>query len=232
MIDFHSHILPSMDDGSDNINTSIKLMECLEQQEIDTLCLSSHYYFFNESINDYIDRRNKAYELLIKNYSGNIKLIKGAEVYYYKGISLNEEIDKLCLEGSDLLLLELPWGNKIDTNELLSLNNQLTIVLAHIERYLDLYSIEEIKHLVDRGIYLQVNSETFNDKEYKYIKELFEEGYIHFIGTDTHNLENRKPTMDVFKKCVIDKWGEEYYYKYIEQMKELFWSRFKWENYY
>lgn len=227
MIDFHSHILPNMDDGSINLETSIKLLECLEKQGIDTLCLTSHFYPFEEDIDKFLQRRNLSYKTLKENYKGSIKLLLGAEVYYYRGISNSEDIDKLCLEGTDYLLVELPWGSKIEFTELYSLNNKLSVVLAHIERYRDIYSIKEFKELSNRGIGLQVNTEVFNSSDFKLIKDLFEEGCINFIGSDTHNLDTRIPMFDTFKSYIINKYSLEYYNNYVNKAIKVFLSRKK-----
>jgi len=227
VIDFHSHILPRMDDGSDSLETSIKLIECLSLQGIDNLCLTSHFYPIEEDIDSFIKRRDISFNKLKDVYKGSIKLLRGAEVYYYKGISISEDIDRLCLDNSDFLLLELPFDKRIDLKELYSLNNAYSIVLAHIERYLDIYSVNDFMELHKRGIYLQVNAEVFNEKEYRKIKELFEGEYIDFIGSDTHNLDKRRPLMDECKGFLVEKYSQIYYDNFEKRVERIFLSRFK-----
>ena len=194
MIDFHTHILPNMDDGSNSVIESLKMLEELENQDVELVCLTPHFYSGKESVDDFINRRNKAYESL--NYEGNLKLLLGAEVKYYRGISQNNELNKLCLEDTNLLLLELPFDMNINeniTNEIINIvRSGIRVVLAHIERYS--LSLDTIKYLKSNGVLIQTNNEyiigsLFHHEGIKMLKE----GYIDFLGSDCHNLKDRKP---------------------------------------
>lgn len=194
MIDFHTHILPNMDDGSNSVSESLKMLEELENQDVELVCLTPHFYSGKESIENFINRRNKAYESL--NYEGNLKLLLGAEVKYYRGISQNNELNKLCLQDTNLLLLELPFDMNINeniTNEIINIvRSGIRVVLAHIERYS--LSLDTIKSLKSNGILIQANNEyvvgsLFHHEGIKMLKD----GYIDFLGSDCHNLTDRKP---------------------------------------
>lgn len=227
MLDFHTHILPNMDDGSGSIEESLQLLDKLEKDGVDTLILTPHFYPMNEDIDDYINRRNTSYRVLKDAYKGNIKLFLGSEVHYYRGIDKSEDIYSLCIENSDLLLLELPTSNKVNISEIVALNNGLQVVLAHIERYLGIYTKSEIHSLVTRNVYLQANSEVFSDKYFSMIRELFEQGAIHFVGSDTHNLKNRYPTMDKYKEFVKKEYSDETFVNFDEKCYEIFIERQK-----
>ena len=226
MLDFHTHILPNMDDGSGSIEESLQLLDKLEKDGVDTLILTPHFYPMNEGLDEYLNRRDVSYKRLKDAYKGNIKLLLGSEVHYYRGIDKSESIYSLCVENSDLLLLELPMSHKVNISEIIALNNGLQVVLAHIERYLDMYSKGEIHSLVSRNVYLQTNSEVFSDKYFDLIKDLFEQGAIHFVGSDTHNNKDRCPTMDKYKEFVKKEYSDEFFltfdekcYKILEQRK-------------
>ena len=137
MIDFHTHILPNMDDGPKSVETSLELLSILEKQNVKLVCLTSHFYPNRESIDDFILRRDNAYKQL--DYKGNLELRLGCEVHYYNGISQSDNLDKLCLENTNILLLELPFETIINDNmirEIISLSNRgFKVMLAHIERY-------------------------------------------------------------------------------------------------
>lgn len=196
MLDFHSHILPSIDDGSDSVETSLKLLDLEDSQGIDTVVLTPHYYIQEQEPDKFLSKREEAYQKLVKNYKGNIKLLKGCECHYYNGISKSDFIEKLCVENTNILLLELPFSRKASLNELFQLNCRVQVVLAHIERYLGMYSRKEIDEMISHGIYLQCNGEVFNKKTFKgIIKDYFEAGKIMFLGSDTHNLDERKPNL-------------------------------------
>lgn len=53
-IDFHSHILPNMDDGSSGIDESLKLLQMLADQNVEKVILTSHFYRQNENIEKFI----------------------------------------------------------------------------------------------------------------------------------------------------------------------------------
>lgn len=194
MIDFHTHILPEMDDGSDGIETSLGLLKMLENDDVKLVCLTSHFYPSSESIDEFIARRKKAVKKL--NYRGNLKLKLGAEVRYYHGISVSEDIDKLLLQGTKILLVELPFVGSI-TNSMIEEIIQLRlkgydVVLAHIERYN--LSHDTLDHLYNFGIKFQMNTSAITGffSGMKAIK-LIKEGYIYYLGSDCHNMVTRKP---------------------------------------
>lgn len=195
MIDFHTHILPNMDDGSNSVDTSNKLLDILEKDGVKLVCLTSHFYPMNESIEEYIVRRNKAFKEL--NYQGNIKLKLGAEIRFYHGISVSEDIGKLVLDGTNTLLIEFPFFAEISKSmidEIIKIKlDGYDIVLAHIERYHIKDSVLEYLH--NCGIKFQMNCECVNGffSRKKAIKKYIEKHYISYLGSDCHNLENRKP---------------------------------------
>lgn len=194
MIDFHTHILPNMDDGSDSAETSNKMLNILEKENVKLVCLTSHFYAFNESIDDYIARRDKAFKEL--KYKGKLILKLGAEIRFYRGISVSEDIDKLLLEGTNILLIELPFLEPITKtmiDEIIRLKEKgYDIVLAHIERYH--LNKKTLNYLRKYGIKMQMNIDAvkgfFSRRK---ALNLIKEGYIYYLGTDCHNLADRKP---------------------------------------
>ena len=44
MIDFHSHILPGMDDGSKSTQESLEMLDMLRAQGVDTVAATPHFY--------------------------------------------------------------------------------------------------------------------------------------------------------------------------------------------
>ena len=211
MIDFHTHILPNMDDGSVSAKQSLEMLTMLEEQNVKLVCLTSHFYADREPIDEYIKRRNDAFNQI--NYQGNLELKLGSEVHYYRGISASEDIDKLCLEGTNLLLIELPFESKINENiinEILSIKNRgYKVVLAHFERYN--FSIDDLNLFKRNGILLQSNCEFIigsflNSKGIK----LLQDGYIDLLGSDCHDLSSRKPNYLETVLKIKEKLGDDY----------------------
>lgn len=202
MLDLHTHILPSFDDGSKNPEESVLLLQMLKQQGVDTLAATPHFYSDVESVEHFLVRRNSSLEALKRVAPSDApRLLVGAEVRFYDGISRLEGLSSLCIEGTKLLLLEMPFCKWTDftLKELteLSCSSEYTIVLAHIDRYLATQGIEVFARLRENGILMQMNCEFFNRvfTRSKAIKLLME-GFVSFIGSDCHNLNTRAPEMD------------------------------------
>ena len=64
VIDFHTHILPGIDDGSSDLQMSMAMLNEERHQGVDVVVLTPHFYGSQESIDHFIHKRNKAYALL------------------------------------------------------------------------------------------------------------------------------------------------------------------------
>ena len=192
MIDWHSHILPAMDDGSKDVGESLAMLDVLRSQGVKTVIATPHFHANEETVDEFLSRRQRSYDTLREAMNDrDINLICGAEVKYYPGISRMEELKKLSIGGTRLLLLEMPMTKWTDftLQELFELANTsgLKIVMAHIERYLGMQGKQILKQLCENGIRMQVNASFFGRimSRNKAIN-LLEMGYIHFIGSDCH----------------------------------------------
>lgn len=212
MIDYHSHILPYIDDGSDSPKTSVKMLKLLKSQGVDTCFLTPHFYIQDGSIDDFLRRRDESLKklklALSKEDMSLVPEIKvGAEVYYYEGITVNQDLWKLKLEDTKILLLEMPpikWTNRmIDDLITLSRSSSTYIILAHIERYKRNLKEENIKKLVDSGIRFQVNASLFKSFFGRRFFKKYEK-YIDLIGSDSHDMKDRKPNYNLIPKELRD----------------------------
>ncbi len=210
MIDFHCHFLPNMDDGSQSVEESIKILEALSEQSMELVVATPHFIANNESVERFIQRRQVAYEKLLENlYDGLPKIRLGAEVEFYDGISNLEGLKKLCIEGTDILLLEMSnakWTQGI-INELyriVSFGN-IRVMLAHIERCLFMQDADIIEYLLRNDVIMQSNASYFirtltKRKACRYLRD----DIIHVLGSDSHNMTSRPPRMkealDVIEK--------------------------------
>lgn len=228
MIDWHSHILPGMDDGSHNVAESISMVSMQKAQGVSTVIATPHFYANDENVESFIKRREKALTALQKEIPDNMpEIILGAEVRYYQGISRMADLQALRIENSKLLLLEMPvatWTEYM-IKELteLSSKSSIQIVLAHIDRYLRLQKEAVWYRIQDSGILMQVNASfitSFATKRKAF--SLMKEGRIHFIGSDCHNMTTRPPQIGKAFEVIQKKLGDEY----ISQMNEFGYSRF------
>lgn len=214
-IDFHTHILPGMDDGSKSPEMSSEMIDRMIFDDIGVVCATSHFYVWREDVDDFLLRRERANENLLKVLDGKEnapKVLLGAEVAYFSRI-LDVDLDKLLIQGSNTLLLEMPFykwkSEEIDVIETLCLDRGYNVVLAHFERYPDVHSDEHIlKVLYNLPIRIQINAETmisfFRKKKYL---EMFSKGKAHLLGSDCHNLDSRRPNIGLGRKSIEDKLG-------------------------
>ena len=215
MIDWHSHILPQMDDGSRSPDESIAMIEALKRQGVDTVIATPHFYANEETVESFLIRREKSYDLLRSKTQNDIRILRGAEVRYYPGISRMDGLEKLSIENTKLLLLEMPFAKWTDytISELLDISNtrRIKVILAHIERYIAFQDRHLIEKLIENGILMQVNASFFIRllTKQKAIK-LLGMGCIHFIGSDCHNMTSRPPKIDLAIQLIQKKLGEDF----------------------
>lgn len=202
--DFHSHILPGIDDGSSNLDITKRMIDIELNSGVDTIVATPHYYCDKQSIEDFLFARNNAYKQVRDYYADNmfklpdIKL--GAEVYYSHYLNNISNIKPLCIEDTNYLLLELPYKEitsfVIDGILSLADNNGVNLVIAHIERYLNFTSYKSLLPLLNSGVLGQINCGSLLDhKTRKRVYKFIKDDYVHLIGTDAHNDTSRPPYM-------------------------------------
>ncbi len=202
MTDFHAHLLPAVDDGSDSADTSLAMLEAWRSQGIDRVCATPHFYAERTTPERFLRRRAEALEALrtaMGPGEDNPTILCGAEVRFFDGISGTQALPSLCLEGTDLLLLEMPftrWTERM-LSEVIELRQRgVRPVAAHLERYLDLNPRQTINRFLQTDVLIQCNAEFFLTRRTagKALRMLREEK-IHFLGSDAHNMRSRAPNL-------------------------------------
>lgn len=217
MLDLHTHILPGMDDGSRSVEQSLAMLAMEAEQGVDAVALTPHYTANRESPAEFIQRRRAAEQLLrsaLRDKPGMPRLIPGAEVAYFDGMSRAEETPLLCLENTRAMLVEMPfcrWTNRM-LSELEELRHmrQVQPVMAHVERYLAFQDRDMVDQLLDLGMWIQVNGSFFLQWQTSgRAMRLLRDGCIHFLGSDSHNLKDRAPDLGQAMAKIEKKLGPE-----------------------
>ena len=92
VVDFHSHILPGVDHGSDSLATTLYQLKSAKKHGISKIVSTSHFYPTAHSVEGFLKKRNAAYTVL-KEQGGEFPEIRlGAEVLLCNGIDRLEEI--------------------------------------------------------------------------------------------------------------------------------------------
>lgn len=222
IIDFHSHILPGIDDGSRDTATSSEMLRRMAGQGVDTVIATPHFYAERDRMEAFLSRRAGAYgKLKAKGGNPPVKLLLGAETAFFPGISRAERLDLLAIEGTDMLLLEMPFApwRDSDIEEVRKvLARGFRVMLAHLERYLDLPGgkrrVEEICAL---PVSVQVNAGSLLDwRKRRQVLHMFQRDEAHVLGSDCHGMGHRPPNLLQGREVLEKKLGA----AFLSQMDE------------
>lgn len=194
MIDIHSHILCGVDDGSQSIEESVKMLRAAKDIGFDKIIATPHVmrsgYEKDRLADAFASVSAEAKKIGIEIYQG----------YEYNCYALNDDgIEgalRYCTEGTNTILLEFKSTVGFPANwESIVMNLQregANIIIAHPERYRQVQTnIEKIVRSVEMGCRLQLDGLSliepgFMNKTRKCAKKLLESGLISYIASDAH----------------------------------------------
>ena len=165
MVDFHSHILPNMDDGSSGIEESLAMLREQQRQGCDVVFSTSHFYADDEDPASFLRRREEAYSRLLEAMEGEAlpQIHLGAEILYFPGMSEADELSGLKMGGTNCILIEPPmcrWTDlMLDEIEQVGRNLKCIPVIAHLDRFMRLlndYTLME--RVYSRRMLVQYNA--------------------------------------------------------------------------
>lgn len=218
MIDFHSHILPEIDDGSRDINETYDMIKEAYDAGFSAIISTSHY------IDGSYECDKKTRESLISDIKKeiekrkiNIDIYNGAEAYVSRDLNLLVKDEKIpTINNSKYLLFELPMNTKVLFLEdaifnLMSIN--VTPIIAHPERYSFVQEDPNmLLDLIDKGVLFQMNygsaSGIYGKEVKKTAIKLLKANMIHFLGSDAHRHNSIYSNMDELKNNIIKIIGE------------------------
>lgn len=226
MIDCHSHILPEMDDGSESVDISLAMLRKSFLQGVDLMISTSHFYADQEYPEVFLRRRAESFaklqDAMLMSPEVYPNIVLGAEVLFFPGISVAEEIPLLRIGKSQSILVEptmAPWSDgMLDEIAQMGVNFHLTPVIAHVDRYMEnLRDNTLIDRVLERKMLVQVNADYFlSPKTGKAAIQNLKNGKIHLIGSDCHNLSSRMPNLRNAKKQA-ERYGVESEFKMLHQ---------------
>jgi len=218
-IDFHTHILPGIDDGAKDMQTALAMLGVANECGAEAVVLTPHISSDGDIEKFLVSRDEKVNHLknaINKNSHVFPDIMVGAEVALDSALSERENVRSLCIQGTELLLLELPYTSWTSwyNNEIYNLmsKHDVTPVMAHIERYIKSpKDIDKLSILVSLGVKFQVNASSFlTFSGRRVIRELAAEGLVSAIGSDCHNLSRRSPDITRALRAFERKFGEDF----------------------
>lgn len=194
LFDCHSHILPGIDDGSRNVEESMSMLRKFEEQGVQVIWATPHFYP-DAKLEEFLDKRDKAYKELIEEVSVQgedlPKILKGAEVLLSIDTPQLPDLEKLCIEGTRYILIELPYVNwsewVYEALYTILAHRGLIPILAHIERYERVVSdISKINRLLEMDVVVQMNAYSLTGSKKALALRLIKNNMIHVLGSDAH----------------------------------------------
>ena len=195
MIDFHSHILPGIDDGSRSIEQTIRMLKEAKEAGFTKIISTSHYiegYYESDEA-----ERTELLNEVQKNISG-IELYLGNEIYITNNmINLIQNKKASTINNSKYVLFEFPLSAKsMNDKEVVYrlIENGFVPIIAHPERYSYVQDNPEyIEELAEMGALFQANYGSiigmYGKKAEKTLKKLLKNDLIRFFGTDSHRID-------------------------------------------
>ena len=199
MIDIHSHCLPALDDGAKNVSESIDMLTDSYSQGVERCVCTPHANVHrDDDILRHIDKRNQSIELLKQGTADKKILIPelhyGFEVFIDNDISVYSDIEKMCIDDTKCMLVELSYTkyNEYYPEWLYSLSVKgITPILAHVERYQ--YFDRLFEELDGFKVIYQINASTLMTSQgKKLLNKLYQSGSTVVGGSDMHNMLFRR----------------------------------------
>ena len=218
-IDIHSHIIPGVDDGSQDLETSIALLRMAEENGTTDIIATPHVIDVSTTLTwDAIRRHVENLQKEADKENIKINIYPGAETELNWDLLelIREDHSRFCLAGSRYLLMEMPSLMLPPHLEEIIYELQLmdiVPVLAHPERQMQLMEQpEKLLDLLQKGCAAQSNGGSvigvFGPRVQHNVEQLLEQKVIAFMGSDAHNLRHRNTNLKEARETITTCWGE------------------------
>lgn len=219
MIDLHTHILPFIDDGAEDMEMSLAMLEIAANDGITDIVVTPHFIpgsFDNtmEVVLEQCERLTSA----MKEKNLELRVYPGNEVFISPETPQLLSEGKICsLNRSRYVLIELPMSlvPEYTASVLYEVRLQgYTPIIAHPERNVMIGKNPGIlAELVQQGCLAQVNATSitglYGKDIQKVVMSLLDKGLVHFVSSDSHTCSGRSPKLSKARDIVRNRWGKE-----------------------
>ena len=219
-VDIHTHILPGVDDGAQDLSQSLELLKAAYNQGTGAVILTPHYRGrYQKNVSPMLNQVFRELQEAALKECPQIQLYLGCEVGYELDVSEKIAAGKLLsLNGTQYVLLEFQKGSfhtRILNGVLEVLNFGYIPIIAHAERYDAFHEHPQLAEEVTRlGALLQLNADSILGKcgfrISRYCHKLLKNRLAHFVATDAHDLKSRQPELKCCYEKLQKKYGQEY----------------------
>ena len=219
MIDIHCHILPNVDDGSESLEESITMAKIAESEGITKIVNTSHCHFdFKYKKGNELKLELEKFNQALKEENINIEVLLGNELYYTSDlIERFDELDFFSMNNSKYILMEFsPINfpkNIEDVIYEIKIRGYIPII-AHAERYKQVQEdVNIVLDCIKEGALIQVNSSSIlgknGEKAEDTSKKLLDNNMVHFVATDAHSSNRRRPLIKDSYNYILKNYGKE-----------------------
>ncbi len=216
MIDIHHHLLYGLDDGSPDLETSLKMAEIAIEDGITHVACTPHA----NSEYAFLPEENAARLACLQEKLGN-RLTLGLGCDFHLSYDNIEDAlahpSKYSINGKRYLLVEFPdFGipQNISTSFYEMSVAGLVPILTHPERNLTLMQKpEKLAEWIRMGCVVQVTAGSllghFGKGPLRVARQLIELGWVNVIATDAHNTTSRPPVMSEAYDFIFNEYSEQ-----------------------
>lgn len=218
--DIHCHILPGVDDGAGNIKEAMELIEMEYQDGVRVIYLTPHFRegMFETPMGEIIRQYNKIKERAEATYP-KLRLELGCEFRVnFRMIEYLQDRKRPTLGKSRYVLAEFSGKHEFSyirerCYDLLS--HGYKPIIAHAERYNALYGqFERLEQLSQMGALIQLNAGSILGihglQMKRFCRKVMRLDLLDFVGSDAHNIRDRKPMMGKCAEYMEKKMGRGY----------------------
>lgn len=211
MIDIHSHVLPEVDDGSADLETSLSMLKEATRQGITDVILTPHYRANCLTDKDDLQKRFDEFKEAVKASGIEINLYIGQEIFAFERVDKALQEGKLfTMNGTKYVLIEFSMKRETDISELVYMlkSNGYIPIVAHIDRYF-YANLEVAREIKEIGGLIQINAHGVCKASLRRrrIFAMIKEGLIDFVASDIH--DGRENRMAKAYQIIKKKFGEE-----------------------
>ena len=201
LCDIHNHLLPAIDDGSKSVGMSLKMLEGFKSLGFTSVIPTPHVY--QELYPNTPTTIKNAFEILTERTSK----IESPKVSSYGAEYMIDEVFmknlQTCMPSlllkDEYILVEITFFSEttmITEAGFTLLQNNITPILAHPERYHSINTIKEYKELKNKGFLMQLNALAllghYGPEVKQKAEKLIQEGLYDFVATDAHYPQHLK----------------------------------------
>ncbi len=217
MIDIHTHILPDVDDGSSDIQESIKMARIAVADGITHLFATPHHRDYTRLSRYDVARRVADLQTRLDAENIPLKLIAGYEVRLYDDMFDDWDSDHAGSLGNSRYVLAEPLFYRYDnhTDEMLFelFDRGYIPIMAHPERIRPIQNdLSLIEPFLERGGLTQLTSRSLvSDQDwraYDTAREMLRNGMAHIISSDAHKPYRRKPELSTAREITAEIVGQ------------------------